>query len=494
MRDLPIALAARGWRPTVLTPAYGRFARTPGAKRADEVEVAFSGSRRVVGLYELPSAGTNVRYCVLDHALFEPRGRSLIYTDDASEGPFATDAGKFAFFCAAAAVTLGDGVLAPPDIVHLHDWQTGMFLVLREFDPACVLLKKIRTVFTIHNIAMQGIRPLSGHDSSLATWFPRLEVQEKAVSDPRWTDCINPMAAAIRLADGLNTVSPTYAREVLQPAVPARGYFGGEGLEQDLQEASNSGRFTGILNGCNYPAGRSPKAGWGQLLEVMRAEKSGWIASQHDLASTHYIADKRIAALPSLRPDVLVTSVGRIAAQKTQLFREPTPGHASALEDILTRIGPAGLFIMVGSGDPAYERFLAEIAATRENFLFLNGYSETLALHLYGSGDLFLMPSTFEPCGISQMLAMRDGQLCVVHGVGGLRDTVTDGTTGFVFAGRTPAEQANHFAATVGQALELRRSSAGRWRQMQKAAMSMRFTWEASAAAYETGLYEIASA
>ena len=107
------------------------------------------------------------------------------------------------------------------------------------------------------------------------------------------------------------------------------------------------------------------------------------------------------------------------------------------------------MLILLGSGEAEYENRIADIAEHADNLLFLCGYSATLAEPLYRSGDLFLMPSSFEPCGISQMLAMRAAQPCVVHGVGGLRDTVEDGRSGFVFTGATPQEQASNFVAAV---------------------------------------------
>jgi len=491
VRDLPAALASRGWQPSVLTPAYGVFASIPGAALLATIDVSFGGAVQAVDLYEVPGADVCVRHYVLDHDLFAPRGPGLIYCDDDSETPFATDASKFAFFCAAAAATLSTGALQAPQIVHLHDWQMALFLALREFEPAYATLKKIRTVFTIHNMSLQGIRPLAGDESSLRVWFPRLHFPPNVVRDPRWTDCVNPMAIGIRLADCLNTVSPTYAREILEPNAPERGYSGGEGLEADLKIADADGRLAGILNGCNYPAKLPRKLGWGRLLSAMRSEVTRWIARETQMASAHYLADQQLAKIKTRRPDALLTSVGRVAAQKTRLFREQTDEGVNVLEGILTKLGTGDLFVLLGSGEPEYETFLAEMAATHANFLYLRGYSDHLAQQLYAAGDLFLMPSSFEPCGISQMLAMRSGQLCVVHGVGGLKDTVSDNINGFVFDGLTSRAQVGNFVDKVTQALELRKSSAEDWRQMQQAAAAMRFDWDASAAAYERELYGI---
>ncbi|MEJ2123041.1 MAG: glycosyltransferase [Alphaproteobacteria bacterium] len=209
------------------------------------------------------------------------------------------------------------------------------------------------------------------------------------------------------------------------------------------------------------------------------------------MRSAHYLADKQLAKLSARKPNTLLTSIGRVGAQKTRLFRERTADGVTALEEILARLGPTGLLVMLGNGESEYETYLDETAANQPNFVFLRGYSESLAQQLYSGGDLFLMPSSFEPCGISQMLAMRAGQLCVVHGVGGLKDTVSDNVNGFVFDGRTSGVQASNFVAKVAQALELRKSSTERWRQMQQSAAAMRFDWDTSAAAYEAQLYDI---
>jgi starch synthase len=229
------------------------------------------------------------------------------------------------------------------------------------------------------------------------------------------------------------------------------------------------------------------------VVETLRTDLAQWIARSAHVSSAHYIADKRLAELGRKRPRVILTSIGRIVEQKARLYREPTPAHASALEAILELLGAKGLLVMVGSGDVAYERFLCEVSARHERFLFLRGYSEAIAEQLYAIGDLFLMPSTFEPCGISQMLAMRAGQPCVAHGVGGLRDTVTDNVDGFVFGGAGLPEQAQAFVARVGDALELEAGATERWQEMRQAAAAARFSWDETAARYEQVVYGFAS-
>ena len=146
---------------------------------------------------------------------------------------------------------------------------------------------------------------------------------------------------------------------------------------------------------------------------------------------------------------------------------------------------------MVGSGEQRLQRRMTEIARVHENFLFLCGYSETFSDMLYAAGDLFLMPSIFEPCGISQMLAMRSGQPCVVHAVGGLKDTVRNGVSGFSFDGDSPEYQASDFVNAVDRALQTRTNDQDRWLQIRHQAEAQRFSWQVAADRYIRELYEI---
>ena len=488
IHELPLALAERGWQPTVLTPGYGLFTGLPGAVRSGSLKFRFAGTQITAELWRIPGPDPRVRHLVVEHALLIPHGPGHIYYDDGPHAPFASDAGKFAFFSTAGAAFV-HGCKPVPSVVHLHDWHAALYLFLREFDPAFRTLKKIPTVYTIHNLALQGVRPLKRDLSSLESWFPKLYYPHNRVSDPRYADCFNPMATAIRLADKLNTVSPTYAKEILIPNNPERDFDGGEGLEGELQTAVADGRLVGILNGCAYPKRSARKPAWRSFLTMTAAALTDWMTQRPHIASSHYFASERLAVLPKRRPRTLLTSVGRLTGQKVDLFLRDAGCGRSALEVILSNLGGDGILVLLGSGDPEIEIRLTRIAATHENFLFLSGYSEALAEYLYDAGDLFLMPSSFEPCGISQMLAMRAGQPCVVHAVGGLVDTVKDGVTGFVFAGTTPDSQAAKFASTVDCALQMKNSSDNRWQTMCRSAAAERFSWDAAAAIYEREVY-----
>jgi len=486
MRDLPLALAANGWHASVVTPAYGMFNTLPGAQHIASVDVHFAGAAHNAAVWEIPGPDTRVTHLAIEHPLLSPDGPRNIYCGDGPDRPFATDAGKFAFFSAAVASLIKQDE-SPPDVIHLHDWHTALYFVLREFDPAFKELQNIRTVYTIHNLAFQGIRPLANDESSLAAWFPALAIAPQIITDPRYGDCINPMAAAIRLADKINTVSPTYALEILQPNDPEHGFNGGEGLENDLQQATIEGRLIGILNGCEYPKpGRRP--GWNSVLSIANETLADTDSPANP--ALHAAAIQRFATFPRRRPANVLTSVGRLTAQKTALFLQPTTKGPAALESILDDMGKSGVLIMLGSGEPQFEQQLSEIAARHDNFLFLCGFFDPLAQLLYQSGDFFLMPSSFEPCGISQMLAMRAGQPCIAHAVGGLKDTIQDDATGFLFAGDTPTAQADRFVATALRARRLKATAREQWQNMRKLAAAQRFSWQVAADHYEKELYE----
>jgi len=472
----------------VLTPSYGKFHTMPDATELASVHVVFRGDTLKVRVFELPAAIPSIRTVLFEHELLAPTTPGRIYHDDGAARPYATDANKFSLFCTAAASWI-DALPTAPDAIHLHDWHAAYYLLHREFSSSASRLKQIRTVFTIHNLAYQGQRPLRGDESSLEAWFPDMAYDADALADPQADDCINPMAFAIRRADRIATVSPTYANEIQCPSDPTRGFFGGEGLEQDLVAAAHDGRLSGILNGCDYSASLGRRPGWQRLIIAARDVVTTWLRDDPDVV-VHRLAIERLAALPKRRPLHVLTSIGRIVSQKMQLFLQPLADGRCALEHILERLGHRGILLLLGSGEAAYEKQLAQITAEHENFVFLRGYSEELGDLMYHGGDLFLMPSSFEPCGISQMLAMRAGQPCVVHGVGGLSDTVDDDLTGFVFVGKTPEEQAVAFVDTVERALHLRHDHPNRWQKLRKRAAAQRFDWLASAQQTIEQLYD----
>ena len=482
-----MALAEAGWHVSVVTPAYGFLHEVDGAVLTDEFDTVFRGARAEVQAWRVPGREA-VDNIVLHHDAFATGGRNRIYCEDPPGRPFATDASRFALFCAAAASWMK--LLTPrPDVVHLHDWHAGLFPVLLRHVPAYASLRGIPTVFTIHNLAYQGIRPLDGDPSSLAAWFPDLDADTAEIGDPRYPDCVNPMAAAIRLADRISTVSPSYALEICRPSDPATGFIGGEGLEGILQRARDEGRLSGVLNGCEYEGLGGRRPGWLRLLGLIETQLQDWLDAAGGDA-THELALQRVASLPKRRPRHVLTSIGRLVAQKASLLLYDDDAQQSPLERIANEVGREGAIIILGSGEAAFEERLLRVAERCPNVVFVRGYSETLADPLYHAGDLFLMPSSFEPCGISQMLAMRHGQPVVAHAVGGLRDTIRHRETGFLFGGDTTAQQAGNFVTTTLEALAERIDDPLRWQSLCEAAAGMRFDWVTAAQHTIDELYE----
>lgn len=470
-----------------MTPSYGAFQRRDDAEKTATITVLFRGVAEDVEIYRLADAN-GVSTILIHHAALSPTDEGRVYHDDADGRPFATDASKFAFFCNAAAVWISQ-LEEAPDVVHLHDWHAAFYLIVRDFSSLGEILKPIRTVFTIHNLAYQGQRPFEGDPSSLVAWFPGMLYDPEKLRDPASATAFNPMAYAIRCADRVNTVSPTYSREICLPSNPELGFFGGEGLERDLSMSASRGRLTGILNGCDYSGGSARRTGWTRLVQEMTELAQAW-ADKYPDDPVHQTSLENLRNLPKRKPMYVLTSIGRVVSQKMQLFVQTLGDGQMALDHILNRIGRQGVLVLLGSGEQAYEDTLHETARRQPRLIYLNGYAEALGEALYRSGDLFLMPSSFEPCGISQMAAMRAGQPCVVHGTGGLRDTVIDSRTGFVFEGASPAGQAANFVASVARGLDMRKDHPASFANMQNQARQQRFDWDYSAKTYIETLYE----
>ena len=493
IRDVSPALAQIGWRVDVITPSHGFLHRTAGACLRGTVSFTFAGHSTTADLYAVPGKRpqAGVTQLVIDHPAFVScQGERQIYHHDPPSCPFAFDASKYARFAAAVAGSLAQGLLAAPDVLHLHDWHAAFLLMVCRHRSAEAWLRNLWTVFTIHNLGLQGIRPLRGHESSMASWFPDMDAATH-LADRRWPDCVNPMAAAIRLADVVHTVSPSYAEEILRPS-HAPCSFGGEGLELDLRAARERDRLFGILNGCDY-TDSSPSARrtvFAHFVSDLRSEVLPWIAGRGTVSSSHLIALERLRQIEgSARPAVIFTTVTRLTAQKVYLLRAIGRNGLSGIETILASIGESGIYVVLGSGEEAYETFLDEVSARHANFVFLRGYSDACARALYDNGDVFVMPSSYEPCGITQMLAMRAGQPCIVHTVGGLRDTVRDGIDGFTFAGGTVEQQVDGLGAACARAVSLRMENPDAWRELQARAAAVRFSWTDTVTSYVAQLY-----
>ena len=203
VRDIPPALAIQKQKVQVVLPGYGSLSQLPSAEQVAELVVDFAEEAHIVKVYKVlaKSPVNNVTQWVIEHPMFAVGGVGQVYCDDPCDRPFARDATKFALFSAAVATAIVEQVFGQIDVVHLHDWHAALVAVLRAYDPRFSKLQSIKVVYTIHNLAFQGIRPLAGDDSSLAAWFPQLTFDVSKICDPTYHHCINPMRAGINLSN-----------------------------------------------------------------------------------------------------------------------------------------------------------------------------------------------------------------------------------------------------------------------------------------------------
>lgn len=488
VRDVPRQIAARGDTACVISPSYSRLHLT-GEKRAD-VNFIFRGGPETAMVYEVPGKKEieGVRHFVIHHPEIKPGDIAHIYFNDPDQ-PFFTDANVFALFCTAVAASVRENIFGHLDVVHLHDWHTSMLLFLREFNPLFKDLKDIRFVYSIHNLAIQGIRPFDNNYSSVQAFFPDVEYDREKLRDPRYTDCINLMAVGIRLADAVHTVSPSYKEDIKKPSNPPH-FIGGEGLEEYLKQADEENRLFGILNGANYSDVQMPERGI--LLRQCVRRLFRWLQEEKKDYKAHYLAHtgEKITRFQEHKPDFICTSVARLTEQKFYFFRDNSE-LLPALMEKLREVN--GVYILLGTGAPEYERIFREASYRHKNLIFINAQSESIIDMLYQDANLYLMPSLFEPCGISQMLAMRNGQPCLVHNTGGLKDTVVHGKTGFSFNGETIEEKEKDFIRVFSETVDLFFDDKKAWKQICKNAKKQRFTWEKSVGEYYEHLYHIKS-
>lgn len=486
VRDVPREIARRGDEVRVVVPSYGRLHQ--GGTLVSSLAFSLRGVPYTAGIYrvEPKKQVAGITHFVIHHPEITAGEIAHMYHHDPEE-PFYTDTVKFTIFCTAVAEAVKQGVFGELHFIHLHDWHSSLLLFLRKFHPSYRILKGIRTAYSIHNLAIQGIRPFAGNYSSLEHWFPGLDYDRVALQDPRYSDCMNLMALGIRLADAVHTVSPTYKNDIMKPSRPPE-FIGGEGLEEDLVHAEGEGRLFGILNGCNYKNIRTAQSG--KLFPNTVKAIFAWLQMEDKKYKADFLAHtgEKVVRLMEEPPGMICSSVARLTEQKFYFFKR----SPESLLHILRRLDEVGgVYMLLGTGAPEYEEFFRGISYNNPNFVFINAQSEDLIDSMYLETDLYLMPSLFEPCGISQMLAMRNGNPCLAHATGGLNDTIRHMKTGFLFGGETYGEKIGQLQEVFDQALTLFRDDREAWGQICALASKQRFTWRKSVDAYYRELYRI---
>ncbi len=442
---LPRALAARGHRMVVVTPLHrGVDASAHGLVRLP-VAVEALGERASV----LESRGP-VRVLFLEHEGFYG-SRAALYDEDGV--PYPDNAERFAFLTRAA-LALPRRLGLRPRVVHLNDWQTalGAFLLRRELggEPA---LSGARSLYTVHNLAYQGVFP---REKLPAVGLPAEVFHWQSME---FHGHLNFMKAGLLFADALTTVSPTYAREILGPEQ-------GCGLESVLR--GRAADLHGILNGIDtveWDPRRDPHLPARYGPEDLSGKAACKAALQEELG------------LPARPRTPLVGMVTRLAEQK----------GIELVEDALPEILSWDVQLAIlGSGSRSHELFLEAAARERPDRLAARiGFDEGLAHRIEAGADLFLMPSRFEPCGLNQMYSLRYGTAPVVRAVGGLEDTVEDYDgrtrgTGFKFGEYRPEAM----RTALRRAVDVYRDERA-FRGIVERGMAVDSSWDARAERYE---------
>ena len=199
VRDVPRQISERGDKVHIIVPAYSRLHRNGGTLKT-RLSFQLRGTTYSAELYEVipKKEFRNLHHYVIHHSEIEAGDIAHIYHNDPKE-PFYTDAIKYIIFCTAVAEAIKKGAFGTLQIVHLHDWHSSLLLYLKTYHTAYKMLRKIRFVYSIHNLAIQGIRPFEDNYSSLKNWFPDVPLDYKGLMDYRYRDCINLMAVGIRL-------------------------------------------------------------------------------------------------------------------------------------------------------------------------------------------------------------------------------------------------------------------------------------------------------
>ncbi len=447
---LPRALAARGHDVLAVVPRYGmidgqQFGLRDTGRR---IEVQFPGLTAAAHIH-VHAPAERLRYLFLQNPWYD---RRELYGESGKD--YRDNHKRFALLCAGSLEAARQWSFIP-DAIHAHDWQSALVpLIVKRGWAGRPSPIRARCVFTIHNVAYQGI-------------FPREAMGELDLPGDLFNSDalefygnLNLMKAGLVFAEKLTTVSPTYAREIVQSSQIGAGL---EGLLRHRQAD-----LTGIMNGVDY--------------ERWNPEKDPAIAHRYSANDLSGKAVCKASLQQELGLDVepgtiLCAAIGRLVHQK---------GY-----DVLAQAAPAlvnrrAQLVMLGTGDAALEEEFAALAVRFPGRVSSQlRFDDKLAHRIEAGADVFVMPSRFEPCGLNQLYSLRYGTLPLVHAVGGLNDSIVEGPQGwgFRFDSETPAA----LVEALDRALVLWRDRAA-WRSAQQRAMARDHSWDRAAGQYE-GLY-----
>ncbi|MBQ6165031.1 MAG: glycogen synthase GlgA [Clostridia bacterium] len=440
--SLPRALRKRLVGCRLITPLYDTIAQEYKDKMefVTHITVPVAWRRQYCGLFRLSMDGVICYF--IDNQYYFKRDGLYGYYDDAE---------RYAFF-ARAILEVIPYLDFKPDVIHCNDWQTALTPVYYSlFYANREGFENIKTVFTIHNIQYQG-------KYGMELVGDVLGLSQDEAQKVEYDGCVNLLKGGIECADKVTTVSPTYAKEILDP-------WYSHGLDGILRE--REWKLQGILNGIGYDI-YDPENDPDIAAPFSAADPAGKAVCKAALQKEAGLAE---------RADVPVMGVvSRLVSHKGFDLVEAVLDELLSNADIQV--------VVLGSGEWQYENFFREAQARHPDKLSLRlGFSSEYAKRIYAGSDLFLMPSKSEPCGLSQMIALRYGAVPIVRETGGLKDTVFDSGlgegNGFTFANYN----AHDMLHTIYRAIEGYKNAEG-WQILRKRAMECDNSWKNAAGEY----------
>lgn len=439
--SLPVAVNAMGGdaRMAVVTPLYECVGENfrKNFEFICHINVPVAWRSQYAGLFRYEYRG--VVHYFIDNEYYFKRPNLYGYYDDAE---------RFAFFTRAV-LELMPMMDFKPNILHANDWHTALIpIYYHQFYRDKDGYRDIKNIITIHNIEYQG--KFDGY--LLEDVFGISGYQYFTLE---WGGCVNLLFGAIAYSDMVTTVSRTYAQELRRPEYAC-------GLQDAIDRYSY--KLTGIVNGIDtevYDPATAPALFAHYNADDMSAKVQNKLGVQ------------RILGLPEREDVPMITMVSRLAAHKgLDILKQAMPELIK--EDIQ--------FVLLGTGEPEYEGFFTDLEhAHPDKARALITFNKDMSQKLFAAGDIYMMPSRSEPCGLGQMMAMRYGTIPVVRNVGGLNDTVREGEDGNGFI--APEHTKEALIAAVQRALAMYKDKSA-WTALMRRAMTEDWSWSASAKKY----------
>lgn len=456
--SLPKALTILGIDISIAIPHYSTVATSEPIQQLTTISLQYNKQPAEVIISKTTLPNSTVPVFLFGNDRYIAEGGKEAFVGTVSEGQ------RFAFFSKALTEVINAGIIRELDditLVHLNDWHTSLVPLLWKIKQQTRSLEdRPAFLLTIHNMAYQGVVPIDLLDELGITIDDAEELRWDAANND-----IDILLQGLLHSDAVSTVSPTYAQEILTDQYS-------EGLGEILNRRKDA--LFGILNGIDYTVWNPADDKHIACKYISENLTQGKKANKNALQANVGLPEKDLP---------VIGFIGRIEPRQKgiDLIYE---WLQTTVADQEATIANKFQFVLLGTGDKDWEEKLQALVGGNAQWLSINlTFSEELAHAMYAGSDFLLMPSKFEPCGLPQMIAERYGTLPIVHGVGGLKDSVIDGHTGFVFTDYSAASM----QAKIAEALNI--CNTEQYWRMARAGMQTDFSWNASAKQYQK-LYE----